>query len=296
MEYFKQPLTIAEQIGMLQERGLLFQDAKRAQYHLCKISYFRLAAYLRPFEQDKTLHIFKSNKFFESVIQLYNFDKELRTLLFTAIHSVEVAFRAALINHVGLKYGSFWFMNPELFNTTFYIRNIENIRKEVERSTEDYIEEYYAKYTSPDLPPVWKTLEVVSFGSLYKTFRAFNDNALKKKIAREFALPQHVYLENWISAIVTLRNSIAHHARIWNRNFTFAVSLPEQLSAPWIDTKGLNSTKLFAILSCVHYLLQAIEPENHFKEDLLALFAAYPNVDLRAMGFPENWREFPLWK
>ncbi len=281
---------------MLQSRGLRFQQVGSAEKLLERTSYFRVASYLRPMEQDRHTHCFKPNSYFENAVQLYEFDQKLRALLFTAIQSIEIAFRAALINKVALQYGSFWYMNPDLFDTTLHERNLAKIKQEVERSSEDFIQEYYEKYTSPSLPPVWKTLEVVSFGSLSKTYRTLTDNSLKKKIARDFLLPQHVYFENWLLAIVVLRNCIAHHARIWNRNFVSLLRLPHRLTAPWIEIEGINTMKLFAILSCIYYLLQAIEPNNRFKEDLLALFAAYPNVDLRAMGFPENWREFPLWK
>ena len=55
-----------------------------------------------------------------------------------------------------------------------------------------------------DLPPVWKTLEVTTFGTLSKLFGNFKDNAIKKRIAREFNLPQHVILESWVKCAVTL--------------------------------------------------------------------------------------------
>lgn len=296
MEYIKKPLTIPEQIELLKGRGLLIQDEEKAQDALLKISYFRLAAYLRPMEQDKQQHIFKTNSYFENAVSLYDFDKDLRTLLFSVIQSIEIAFRSALINTVACEHGSFWFMRPELFGNIFFERNITKIKQEVERSPEEFIKEYYEKYDAPSLPPVWKTFEVVSFGSLSKMYSLLNDKPLKKQIARDFGLPKYVYLENWLLAIVVLRNCIAHHARLWNRNLPFLLRLPDRINLPWIKTEEVNTTKLFAILSCIYYLLRIVEPNNHFREDLLALFAAYPNVDLRAMGFPENWREFPLWK
>lgn len=51
----------------------------------------------------------------------------------------------------------------------FYEGCLDNIKKEVSRSNEDFIKEHSEKYTYPALPPVWKTLEVVSFGTLSST-------------------------------------------------------------------------------------------------------------------------------
>lgn len=81
-----------------------------------------------------------------------------------------------------------------------------------------FLIEHYAKYDTPPYPPAWKTLEVSSFGTLSKLYCNLSDNNLKKQIARELGLPQHLYLESWIKSLSVLRNCIAHHARIWNRN------------------------------------------------------------------------------
>ena len=53
MEYTKQPIDYPQQIQMLKERGLIIKDERQALEQLQIISYFRLANYLRPMEQDK---------------------------------------------------------------------------------------------------------------------------------------------------------------------------------------------------------------------------------------------------
>ena len=52
---------------------------------------------------------------------------------------------------------------------------INSIASEVNRSKEEFISEYRRNYTSPEFPPAWKTLEVVSFGTLSKLFCNFKD-------------------------------------------------------------------------------------------------------------------------
>lgn len=95
--YTKQPISIADQIVMLKGRGLLFDDEHIAIEYLKIISYFRLANYWKPMESDKINHVFKPHSRFENVVTLYNFDKELRCLIFSAIQSIEIALRTKVI-------------------------------------------------------------------------------------------------------------------------------------------------------------------------------------------------------
>jgi hypothetical protein len=44
------------------------------------------------------------------------------------------------------------------------------------------------------------------------------------------------------------------------------------------------------------YMQNTIHPDNDFAQQLKALLAKYPNVDSRAMGFPADWQDEPLWK
>ena len=89
MIYSKDPLSIDEQITQLKERGLIIDDKKSAVHHLQTISYYRLAGYWWPMQSDKQDHYFKPNSRFEDVILLYNFDRELRLLLFDVIERIE---------------------------------------------------------------------------------------------------------------------------------------------------------------------------------------------------------------
>ena len=297
MEYTKQPIDYPQQIQMLKERGLIINGEKRALEQLRIISYFRLANYLRPMEQDKIAHIFKPNSTFENALDLYYFDKELRVLIFRTIQSIEIALRTKIIHHVSLKYGAFWFTDINLCtNQRMFTENLNHIQQELQRSKEDFIQEHFAKYSIPTFPPVWKTLEIVSFGTLSKLYCNLSDTAIKKQIARDFDLPQHLYLESWIKCAAVLRNCIAHHARVWNRRFPLKPQLPKKLPALWIDESHTERVKLYAQLCYLVYLQNSIHPDNTFKQDLFALLEAHPNVDVKAMGFPANWREEPLWR
>jgi abortive infection bacteriophage resistance protein len=232
----------------------------------------------------------------EEILSLYAFDRDLRSIVFSAIQDIEIALRTRIIHHFSMKHGAFWFMNASLFSDAeIFDKCFLSLQNEVSRSKEDFLLEHFKKYDSPSMPPVWKTLEVASFGTLSKLFCNMADISVKKSVAKSFGLPQYKYLESWIRSITVLRNCCAHHARIWNRRFPLMPQLPKHLSFAWIEVDVAKPMKLFALLSTILYLEQNIVSNSSIKERLLALFLRQHQSRLKAMGFPENWREQSLW-
>lgn len=297
MDYSKQPLTIDQQITLLKSRGLIITDDDTTKNTLGVISYFRLANYFRPMETDKISHQFKPASTFENAVQLYSFDRSLRELVFKAIGRIEIALRTKMIHHFSLAHGAFWFLDMSLANEEhLYLENLNSVDRELRRSKEDFIKDHFRKYSKPSFPPAWKTLEVVSFGVLSKMYFNFCDTKVKKEVARSFDLPQHLILESWIASIAALRNCCAHHARIWNRNYPVTPAIPQKLKKQWIDNMEIPANKLYIQLCCIAYLLNNIYEGNTFAQTLKDLIYAYPNVDISAMGFPDDWQTEALWE
>ncbi len=291
-------MPLAQQIETLKGRGLLIDDEAEAVRALDAISYFRLADYWFHLEADHRTHTFLPNSHFDEVMRCYHFDNDLKALLFRAIQTIEVAVRSKVIKHFAPTYGPFWFMDEtRAVNNQYFTKNLEAIRKEVGRSRERYIREHFRKYTEPDLPPVWKTLEVVSIGVLSKLFNNFNEPELKHRVAREFGLNHHRFLASWLESLTALRNYCAHHARVWNRYFPLRPAMPEEMPGRWLTDFNFPLDSTYPQLCSVCYWLRAIDPQTTFVGDLKLIMLRYPTVDLEAMGFPRtNWRQEPLWQ
>ena len=297
MKYSKQPLDYSEILDLLESRGLIIRDRNKVIECLKVVSYFRLDNYFHPMESDKVQHIFKPGSTFDNAMDLYRFDCDLRELIFTAIQAVEIALRSKMIHHISLQYGAFWFTDVSLFrDANIHHKCMEQIRQELKRTREEFIIEHSAKYSEPEFPPVWKTLEVTSFGTLSKLFCNFADNKIKKRIAREFNLPQHLVLESWIKSAVVLRNYLAHHSRVWNRKFPIKPQMTTPLRGNWVIPPVGNYDKLYSQLCYLQYLLNVIRPCNNFSFRLIVLLTEHLNVDTSAMGFPGNWLDEPLWR
>ena len=297
MRYNKQPTDITTQLAMLKQRGLIVSDEDTALKQLASISYFRLASYWKIFETDEATHQFANGTCLEDVISLYTFDRELRSIIFTAIQDIEVALRTRIIHFFSMTHGAFWFMDVSKFNNRNIFQTcLDNIQVELSRSKEEFLQEHFAKYSSPSMPPVWKTLEVVSFGNLSKLYANMKDVEVKKLVAKSVGLPQYTYLESWMRSLTVLRNCCAHHARTWNRRYPTMPQLPRRLPLTWVDTQHIRPMKLYAQLCLLLYLEQSITPNSQIKDRLLSLLKAYPNTITRQMGFPRGWENEPLWQ
>ena len=297
MRYNKQPTDITTQLAMLKQRGLLISNEDNALKQLASISYFRLASYWKIFETDEATHQFANGTCLEDVISLYTFDRELRSIIFTAIQDIEVALRTRIIHFFSMTHGAFWFMDVSKFNNRNIFQTcLDNIQVELSRSKEEFLQEHFAKYSSPSLPPVWKTLEVVSFGNLSKLYANMKDVEVKKLVAKSVGLPQYTYLESWMRSLTVLRNCCAHHARTWNRRYPTMPQLPRRLPLTWVDTQHIRPMKLYAQLCLLLYLEQSITPNSQIKDRLLSLLKAYPKTITRQMGFPRGWESEPLWQ
>ena len=79
----KDPATYEEMIAKLQEHGCVVKDEMYAKLVLKEIGYYRLSAYFLPFR--KTDRAYKEGTDFYRVARIYEFDKEMRKVLFSAI-------------------------------------------------------------------------------------------------------------------------------------------------------------------------------------------------------------------
>ena len=66
-------------------------------------------------QELKDAHLFKPNSKFSDVISLYNFDRELRIIIFDAIEKIEISLRTKPIYHLSHDFGPWWFQKVDIF-------------------------------------------------------------------------------------------------------------------------------------------------------------------------------------
>ena len=180
-------------------------------------------------------------------------------------------------------------------NAAKFQNDISKLNEEISRSSEDFITHYYNKYDSPPNPPSWMSLEVASMGLLSKLYTGLQNNAEKKAVAKEFGLPKTFFLESWMHVFANLRNTCAHHSRLWNRRFAVEPKMPHNTSNPFLSNKNIHTNKLYATLCCMQYILKIISPDSSFCSNLKLLMESCPLHQEKEMGFPVDWKSEQLW-
>lgn len=294
MKYDKPALTFEKQIDLLESRGLIVADKTLAANYLSNISYYRLSAYMLPLKVPKSEQ-FIDGTTFESVLQLYLFDREFRLLIFDVIERLEIAFRTQMSYQLSLDGGPYWYEDRNYFRDADHWRkHLENIDTEIDRAREVFKDHFFEKYDEHTRMPIWMTSEVLSLGLLSKIYRNLKMSGGKKRIARHFGLSNPYVLESWMQSITYVRNTCAHHSRLWNRILTNRPSYLESPTNLWISCNPAND-KVYFFICCVLYMLRSINPNTQFVKHLNDLFGRYREIKLESMGFPTGWSNDKFW-
>lgn len=298
MQYTKIPLSTAHQIAKLSGRGLVINDVSFAEKKLSNISYYRLRAYTYPFQNNNNpKHPFIKTISLEGIINFYEFDRDLRLLVFDAIERIEIALRTRIVYHFAMKHGSHWYENKSLYrNTNYFTNDITTLDKEIDRSDEKFIKHYKKKYASPLRPTAWMSLEVATLTTLSKLFQNLSRSPEKKMVAKSFGI-DFLILENWMHVLSNVRNICAHHSRLYNRTLSQSLVLPAYtFHNKWITNTTIDNSKMYAVICTVIYLLDRINNSHDLRIRIHELFSRYPIVNPALLNFPTNWKDEPLWK
>jgi abortive infection bacteriophage resistance protein len=296
MKYTKPALTFSDQADLLLKRGLVAPDKQAVIEKLHAVSYYRLSAYWYTFRQpDDNL---TPGTTLETVWHRYTFDRQLRLLVLDAIERVEIAVRTQTVYQHVLKYGAFGYLDraylPGL-NVDDHRHLLESIRKEASRSREDFVQHFFAKYTSETDLPLWMACELMTFGTLFTLFRGI-ETPMKQTVAAEYGVSDTV-LSSWLATLNQIRNLCAHHARLWNRVFGIKPTIPRCRKHPqWHGPVPITDDRLFGAMTVLHYLLKQVAPHSQWRTRWEHLLAQYPDVPIAQMGFPSNWQDSPLWQ
>ncbi len=297
----KVALTAEEQLNLLINRGLIVEDKASAVDILKRIGYYRLSAYMRNFQRGIN-HEFVFGTNFKDVIDLYNFDEELRLISFNAVRKIEIAYRAAISNVMSKKYGSHWFYDAGAFKNSNYVKQCENLikseiinKKGVYAAT--FIAKYYQKYNSPDLPPFWMSAETFTLGAIaiiYQMISSQNQREITEYLG--FDIDKKIVSQsNWLYALTVIRNTAAHNARLFNKVFRIKPTINKNIKELQVNSSSTSSSYYYLAM-IMNYYLKTISNDITFEDDLIRLFAKYPNIDKTKMGFPANWQKFTITK
>lgn len=282
----KSPATIEAQLDKLTGRGCIIENREAAEQALTNINYYRLVHYFSVFLDPKNKNRYVAGTSFEKVMNIYDFDRLLRSLLLTALEEVEITLRAHISNYHAFKYGALGYLNEASFDSARH--NHKQFLKKMERLIESnggegFVAHHNKKYGGAF--PIWVIMELFSFGTLNNFFSDLNQE--DKKAISETAFGYHWRcVENWVQCLSDLRNLCAHYNRLYDNQMDIPPKQPPDFPRPLSDT-------LYDYIVILKRLYPRKDMwETSFMLKLEMLIAEYSeSIELKFLGFPENWIE-----
>ena len=278
----KNPTTYQEQIGILKARGCIIPDEDFCLKVLQSANYYRLSAYFLPFKNaDDT---FRRGTEFPKIVDIYNFDKALRGILFSAIEEIEIFLRTRLSYFHAHHYGSTGYLQAENFSERHNARKFkELIDKEISNNRKVlFVKHHIEKYGG--VFPVWVITELFTFGML-SYFYSDLKTPDKKVLARELygTVPQN--MTSYLRCVTDIRNIVAHYGRLYYRIFP---AIPAN-----IDVPDAAKRRLWGAVQAVRLLYPDRQKWNgEIIPAMQKAFALYADsIDLAHIAFPDDWAE-----
>jgi len=279
----KNPTKFEQQLQLLKSRGLVVENEENCLEYLRYINYYRLSAYLLPFKRaDNT---FFSDTTFEQVRRIYEFDRQLRILLLSAIEEIELFLRTQLAYHSARTHGALGYLEEKHYNS---YHNHEKFLQSIETAITNnkntpVVKHHNAEYGGKF--PIWVIVDFFSIGNL----SYFYSDLLvedKKHIAKELFGASYPFLDSWMKCITVLRNRCAHYSRLYYTFFTDTPRIPTAIN--YKCTKRIFDQ----ILMLKFLYTQKPKWNTSVVLPLETLVSEYQyNISFKHIGFPENWKE-----
>jgi abortive infection bacteriophage resistance protein len=284
MEYKKPYKTYAEQVAIWSKRGLIINNPAEAEKLFSRLNYYRLSAYALPFQKEKD--IFNKATSWEDIVDLYEFDRELRIKILDCLEIIEVAFRTSICHKLAYIYGPFGYADAKNFHPKFDHNSwISVLTDEVNRSKETFVTHFQDKYKNTLHFPIWMTAEVMSFGTVSKLYKGLNFSD-KKNIAKEYDIPAPVY-ESWLHFFTYIRNLCAHHARVWNRELAIRPKYPSDK----IEFQRIRNERIVCFFVVTDYIFRVLKVERNIYKEFEIILKGHNNINLKSMGFENKEKQ-----
>jgi abortive infection bacteriophage resistance protein len=253
-DYKKPPLTYKQHLDLLTTRGLIINNPEYAMLFLKQVNYYRFTAYCVPYQ--KAHDVFITGTYFESIVNLYKLDEELRNNIFAILSPIEVFLRTQTAYELSHGWGPFAHYDVALFpNPTNHCDWIVELEKNIKDSHEPFLGFFKSKYNGFPKLPLWMTCEVMSLGSLSRFYSCLSPVA-QRPLCSIIGVDHKVF-KSWLHTLTYVRNICAHHSRLWCRNIIIEPMVPNKIP-DWAAIK-FNNRKLFTCVAIMEWICRAAE-------------------------------------
>lgn len=303
------PMDLESQV-VLMKKYITFRQRKKMREFLGYAGYFRASRYGKFLLTQVNAFGSKANSkvFFE----LYDFDVQLRLLLFKYCKKAEVRFKSAIANAVSLKTGDAGFYldrqyytptksekdkktrnrNITFFNTKFFANltnDEEKLRRDVVKHPE--LREYRKGGTRQNnVLPVWAAFSYFEMGTMVMIYSYLRGD-LRKEVL-DYTYSQKNYkkevtkqMDTWLDAVRNLRNYCAHHSMLVG--MTSSVVIPDNRDSSDVLP---DNTNLYSRLYALKKILS--QEDANMLETELDRLVSRAKIDVYKMNIlPSNWKD-----
>lgn len=290
-------------LDLLDNQGLHFEFYQGLNIEK-SIGFERLIPYLEPFWDSTDFE----NRLFarlprylgvslQNVVELYQWDSKLRSLVLSAVEELEIWLRSEL-GHLLMRRHSHAHLLTEHLHGSLAV----NLNREKPRTGHaEWVDKYRLRLSQhsripvidlSDLefgPDVMEAVQVMDFGLLARLARMlkFQD---KEPLAFNFGARDTKQLDNWLAVTNYVRNMAAHQERLWDRELVINPSLrglPESMLAN-LD-QNIGRVRIAGAITILSRMLGFRPLPSDFQNALQSHLSEFPQsregVSLQRMGF-----------
>ena len=305
----EQPIDLETQV-MLMKKYVNFRQRKKMREFLGYAGYFRASRYGKYLLTQ--VNAFGSKADSKVFFNLYNFDVQLRLLLFKYCKKAEIRFKSAIANAVSLKTRDAGFYldkqyytptksekdkktrnrNVSFFNTKFFAglkNDEEKLRRDVVKHPE--LKEYRKGGTRQNnVLPVWAAFSYFEMGTMVLIYSYLRGD-LRKEVL-DYTYSQKNYkkevtkqMDTWLDAVRNLRNYCAHHSMLVG--MTSSVVIPDNRDSSDVLP---DNTNLYSRLYALKKILS--QEDANMLETELDRLVSRAKIDVYKMNIlPSNWKD-----
>ena len=303
------PMDLESQV-VLMKKYITFRQRKKMREFLGYAGYFRASRYGKFLLTQVNAFGSKANSkvFFE----LYDFDVQLRLLLFKYCKKAEVRFKSAIANAVSLKTGDAGFYldrqyytptksekdkktrnrNITFFNTKFFANltnDEEKLRRDVVKHPE--LREYRKGGTRQNnVLPVWAAFSYFEMGTIVMIYSYLRGDLRKEVLDYTYSASNYKkevtkQMDTWLAAVRNLRNYCAHHSMVVG--MTSSVVIPDNRDSTDVLP---DNTNLYSRLYALKKILLQQDADMLMNE--LDRLISRTKIDVYKMNIlPANWKD-----
>lgn len=296
MRPFDKPaLTYDQQVELLRSRGMVIDNDAQAVFYLRHLNYYRLCAYWLPYEADHATHRFHAGTRFDDVLDLYVFDRELRLIILDAIERIEVSVRSQWAYTLAQRYGPHGYLDRSLAKSEDKWQSDREALKEQlkHRKNEAFVQHHRSTYLE-ELPPIWVICEIMTLGVLSRWYGNLGPAKVRGSISEAYGLEAGI-LESWLHHLTFIRNTCAHHGRLWNRECVITPKLPKSRPDRLVIEFVPKSRKVYNSLVILLHFMDVVSPRHAWRSRLIQHLDRSAD-HLPAMDFPSDWYRRTIWQ